>query len=107
MTDLSEGSIEVNIMNRQYRVTCPTGCETELTEAVAYLNHRLETMARQDLPYSRDHLAIITALNLSYELLKLHTQAAKEAIKADRLVERIKTSCDRFKQLETTSGMSL
>ena len=107
MTDLSEDSIAVNIMNRQYRVTCPTGYETELTEAVAHLNHRLETMAQQDLLYSRDHLAIITALNLSYELLKLRTQTASEAAKAERLAERIKTSCNRFEQLETTSGMSL
>ena len=107
MTDVSKNFIEVNVMDKLYRVTCPIGCEKELTDAVAYLNCKLELAARQGLPYNRDHLAIITALNLSYELLKLRSQMADEAIKADRLIERIKASSSHFNQLETTSGMSL
>lgn len=111
MTD-DNNSVEVNIMGKQYHVACPAGHELELSEAVNYLNNRLEEMAHQDLPYSRDNLAVITALNLSYDLLKLQNTMAREATKAHQLIERIKTSCNRFdiqqpNKIEKTFGVSL
>ena len=95
--------IEVSIIGKRYPVICPPQQEEELREAVSFLNnqveelkHRMESMKTSNTTWNRDNLLAITALNLSYELLKMNTMVSGKAMDAERLVARIKNSFARL-----------
>ena len=101
----NEQKIEVNILGKRYAVICPPHQEEKLMEAVSFLNNKVEelrcgmkNMQSADAVWSRDSLLAIIALNLSYELLKMDIAISGKAMRAEKLVERIK---DSFAQLDS------
>ncbi|MFM2483225.1 cell division protein ZapA [Celerinatantimonas sp. YJH-8] len=61
-------AIDILLLGKSYRVSCPEGQEQSLHQAAGELAARLDE-ARQKITANNEHLAMMVALNLAYELL--------------------------------------
>ena len=78
MTDKAK-SLDVNIMGRSYKVTCPDEEREALLQAVAYLDQKMGEIKSGGRVASVERIAVMAALNIAHELLEARTQGAAPA----------------------------
>jgi len=69
MTDKAK-SLDVNIMGRSYKVTCPDEEREALLQAVAYLDQKMAEIKSGGRVASVERIAVMAALNIAHELLE-------------------------------------
>jgi cell division protein ZapA len=77
---MSQRTVEIKIMDRKLKVACPTGQESALLIAAAELTSRLTKASQSKSIASPEQAILMTALNLTNELL-----ATKEQLKAEQI----------------------
>lgn len=78
-------AVTVHLLGAEYRIACQPSERERLLEAAHYLNERMvETRDRSSKLLNVEALAIMVALNLSYELLEQQRQTAE----SDAIVNR-------------------
>jgi cell division protein ZapA len=75
MTDKAK-SLDVNIMGRSYKVTCPDEEREALLQAVAYLDQKMGEIKSGGRVASVERIAVMAALNIAHELLEARTRTA-------------------------------
>ncbi len=60
----------VQIMDSEYRISCPAGEQDSLVEAARYLSEKMVEIRDSGRVLGVERIAVMAALNLSYELLK-------------------------------------
>ena len=78
MTDKAK-SLDVNIMGRSYKVTCPDEERESLLQAVAYLDQKMGEIKSGGRVASVERIAVMAALNIAHELLEVRTRDAAPA----------------------------
>jgi cell division protein ZapA len=76
---MSQRTVEINIVDRKLKVTCPIGQESALLSAAAELSSRLTTAGNSKSIASPEQTILMTALNLTNELL-----ATKQKLKTEQ-----------------------
>jgi len=66
---MSQRTVEINIIDRKLKVACPIGQESALLSAAAELTQRLTKASNCKSISSPDQALLMTALNLTNELL--------------------------------------
>ena len=69
---------KVHILDKEYAVRCPPEEQSALQESARYLSERMEEAKSSGRALSHDRIAIMTALNIASEYLKLRQE--KEAL---------------------------
>tara|TARA_B110000495_G_C22624294_1_gene371803 strand:- start:264 stop:575 length:312 start_codon:yes stop_codon:yes gene_type:complete len=70
-----QNSITIKIIGRDYQIACGTDEEDTLRQAATYLNKQMEKVKEQGSTLGFEKIAVMTALNISYELLQSSQQA--------------------------------
>ena len=95
-----ERPISVRIMDIEYRVACPPEEEPDLRTAAEQLNRTMEEVRETGKVMGTERVAVMAALNISYELLTLKQQVAatEDAVRgrARQLVEQLDTALRHF-----------
>lgn len=76
---MSQRTVEINIIDRKLKVTCPIGQESALLSAAAELTLRLTKANKSKSIASPEQAVLMTALNLANELL-----ATKQKLKTEQ-----------------------
>ena len=71
-------TISVNILDKEYRVSCPPEEQEALQKAARYLNEKMRDIRAGGKVIGIERIAVMAALNLSYELMKNQDQAETE-----------------------------
>lgn len=96
--------VSVRILEKEYVVSCPLDERSGLLDSAELLNARLRDIRESGKVVGLDRMAVIAALNLAHDLIKLQQQeqdlekAAGQRVRAMR--ERIDSELARHKQLE-------
>jgi len=64
-------TVTVAILDKEYQVACPPEQELALTAAAKYLDQQMRDIRATGKVIGLERVAIMAALNLSYDLLKL------------------------------------
>lgn len=64
-------TLDVNILDREFRVACPEDERAELLEAVSYLDKKMREVRDIGKITSVERIAIMAALNITHELLTM------------------------------------
>jgi len=72
-----EKPITVQIMDSDYRVACPPDEQDALLTAAQYLNDTMSGIRDTGKVLGSERIAVMAALNISYELLNTRQQAAQ------------------------------
>ena len=69
MSDSS--GVKVMILDREYQVSCPEEEREGLLSAAHYLDSKMREMRSRSHNIGADKLAVVTALNIAYEMISL------------------------------------
>ena len=68
---MSKEGVKVVIMDREFTIACKKNDRDDLLDAAAHLDKQLRVVQAQSKVVGLEHCAVITALNISNELLQL------------------------------------
>ena len=68
---MSKEGVKVVIMDREFTIACKKNDRDDLLDAAVHLDKQLRVVQAQSKVVGLEHCAVITALNLSNELLQL------------------------------------
>ena len=96
--------ISLRIMEKEYVVACPYEERSALLDAAEFLNGRMREIRDSGKVVGHDRIAVMVALNLANELLRVRDRDAKlEGEVAPRLRamrERVEGALEKGQQLE-------
>ena len=104
MSAAPSNTVIVKILDKEYQVACPPEQERPLLEAARHLDKQMRGVRDSGKVIGLERIAVMVALNTTYELLTKGTQA--EAVdqvsveQARKLSDRIEDALQRFSQLE-------
>ena len=97
-------TLELNILDRDYRVNCPDGAEAQLKDAARYLNEKMVEIKNASSTAGKvlgtDRIAVIAALNLAHELLEMQQQQGSQNDRLNKIHQKIDEALDKDSQLE-------
>lgn len=70
----SENIISIRILDRDYKIKCPPDEAQELQAAARYVDDQMRKVRSSGSVTSTDRVAVVTALNVSHELMSLKKQ---------------------------------
>ena len=94
MTD--NNAVDIAIMGREFRVTCPDEEREELLQAVAYLDKKMCEIRENGKVVGSERIAIMAGLNIAHELLAVK-------VKGDCDMGEFKRKIDRMQMLLDTA----
>ena len=103
MTDRS-ARVSVRILEKEYQVACLPEERSELLDSAEYLNLKMREIRDAGSIVGLDRIAVMVALNLAHELLKVNGRGAAAdtdvSQKIRQLRERVEGALTRGQQLE-------
>jgi cell division protein ZapA len=96
--------ISVRLLDREYQVACPMDERSDLLDSAEYLDSKMREVRDTGKVVGLDRIAVISALNLANELIKLRRSGssvdADLGAKLQRLRERVESALEKGQQLE-------
>jgi len=97
-------TLELNILDRDYRVNCPDGAEAQLKDAARYLNEKMVEIKNASSTAGKvlgtDRIAVIAALNIAHDLLEIQQQQGSHNERLEKIHQMIDEALDKDSQLE-------
>ncbi len=97
-------AVAVNILGKEYRISCDPGEEEALLKSARYLDARMKEIRGSGKVIGTDRIAVMAALNIAHELLNRETNADAAANTANKRIralrERIEIALNESTQLE-------
>jgi len=94
MSNSNEPAI-VRILEREYRVMCDPEQRRELMESALFLDNQMREIRDSGRISSIDKIAVMSALNLAEEVLKLRKQLKEREEQVDLRVRQMAIDLDR------------
>lgn len=99
-----KNSISIKILGRDYQIACKPEEEDALRQAASYLSKQMEKVKSHGSTLGFEKIAIMTALNISHELLQNSRQATdseSDALKfLGHLEKKIESALQNSRQFE-------
>jgi len=96
--------VTVRILDKEYKVACEAGEEDELLASARHLDNRMREIRNTGKVIGSERIAVITALNITHELLASSKPGVEISESADnrlrQLRERIEIALSESNQLE-------
>ena len=81
-------SVEVNILNHKYLIKCDEGDEY-VNKVIAYVNKKIKEITEKTRMVATVQIAVLTALNIADDCLKLEGKISKVEDRSKNLVNMI------------------
>jgi len=99
-----QARVSVRIMEKEYVIACPYEERTALLDTAEFLNSRMREIRDSGKVVGLDRIAVMVALNLANELLRLKNRDARLETEASgrirALRERVEGAIENGQQLE-------
>lgn len=87
-------AMDVTIMGREFRVTCPDDERKGLLEAVAYLDKKMREIRDSGKIVGSERIAIMAALNITHELLTTRNREGFDMEEFKRRIDCMQAALD-------------
>ena len=95
--------IGFRLLKKTYEVSCPPAQRKSFDRAIKHLKVQMQKVHDIDANASMDRIAVITALNLSHDCLRLTQEVPDDMLKrVDTLSARIQKTLDRAGEANLT-----
>jgi cell division protein ZapA len=88
--------VTVRILEREYRVMCAPPERRALMESALFLDGQMREIRDSGRVSSMDKIAVMCALNLAEEILKLRQELGAREEKIDRRISDLASQLDQF-----------
>ena len=104
MSDKEPTAVTVRILDKEYFVGCPPDERNDLLESAEYLNKKMREIRDTGKVVGADRIAVIAALNMANELLRLRRSESElqgnVAGRVKNMRERVEGALQRTRQLD-------
>lgn len=90
--------ISVSILDRDYQFTCPAEERDALKAAALFLDEKMREVKAQGNLMALERIAVMAALNLSDELLKLRSNDERRHEQVDKRIQMLADELDNALQ---------
>lgn len=90
----TDTAMDVTIMGREFRVTCPDDERKGLLEAVAYLDKKMREIRDSGKIVGSERIAIMAALNITHELLTTRNREGFDMEEFKRRIDCMQAALD-------------
>lgn len=87
--------VDINLLDRNYRVNCPEGQESELQQAADSLDERLRDTKERTRLTNVEQIAVMTALNLCHEWIKDQNEQATRTAKLEEKIQLLQATIEQ------------
>jgi cell division protein ZapA len=94
MSSEKTNTLDVTILDREFRVACPKEERAELLDAVAYLDKNMREIRDAGKITSVERIAIMAALNIAHELLTIRLGNGFDMSEFKRRMESMQAAID-------------
>jgi len=88
-------ALEVNIMGRNYRVTCADDEREALLAAVAYVDKKMTEIKTASKVAGTERIAVMAALNIAHELLSIKLGTGFDIAELKRRMNLVQSKLDQ------------
>ena len=81
----SPATVVIRLLDKDYQVNCPPGERDALLQAALLLDQRMREIRKAGSVIGLERIAVMTALNLSHDLLSLQSRTATQALGDDHV----------------------
>lgn len=99
MTSSMRNTVIVNILDKDYQVSCPPEQQAELAQSAQHLDHQMRSIRETGKVIGLERIAVMAALNISHDLLKKNNNGG-EIENLGKLTDKIDEALGEFRQLE-------
>jgi cell division protein ZapA len=103
-TEKESARVSIRILEKEFLVACPMEERSALLDSAEYLNQRMREIRDSGKVVGYDRIAVIAALNLANDLLRLQSREQRSETEAASnlraMRERIDGALERDRQLE-------
>ena len=104
MSDKESATVTVRILEKEYFVSCPQDERADLLDSAEYLNKKMREIRDTGKVVGADRIAVMAALNMANELLRLRKVDAEiqgaVSGRVKNMRERVETALQRTRQLD-------
>jgi cell division protein ZapA len=104
VSDKEPAQVTVRILEKEYFISCPQDERAALLDSAEYLNKKMREVRDTGKVVGADRIAVIAALNMANELLRLRKQDTEiqGAIsgRVKNMRERVENALQRTRQLD-------
>ncbi|MEH6616560.1 MAG: cell division protein ZapA [Porticoccus sp.] len=98
---MSQDTVNIRILDKEYQVSCPPDERNALLQAARSLDERVRTIRNSGGVIGLERIAIMAALNLTYELYKVEGQAMSDGLSQqaiEKLDNKVSAALQNFEQ---------
>jgi cell division protein ZapA len=104
VSDKEPTAVTVRILDKEYFVGCPPDERNDLLESAEYLNKKMREIRDTGKVVGADRIAVMAALNMANELLRLRKQdqeiQGNVSGRVKQMRERVEGALQRTRQLD-------
>lgn len=104
MSEKEPAHVTVRILEKEYFVSCPADERPDLLDSAEYLNKKMREIRDTGKVVGADRIAVMAALNMANELLRLRRQDTElqgaVSGRVKNLRERVESALQRTRQLD-------
>jgi cell division protein ZapA len=98
MSEHNNQSLEVKILERSYTVGCPEEKQGELIRSAKYLDKKMREIRESGKVIGTERIAIMAALNITYEMLNGHTEDNASHDQLQRINQKLSAAIHALRQ---------
>jgi cell division protein ZapA len=91
---MNNKTLSINIMGREFSITCPDEEQEEIQLAAAYLDRKIHEIKAEGKVIGSDRIAIIAALSIAHELLMMRNGTGFDMGEFKRRIVSLKKKVD-------------
>jgi cell division protein ZapA len=84
-----KGALNISLLGREFRVSCPEGEEKQILAAADYLNRKLKEVRDTGKVVGNERIAIMAALNIAHESMSKNSNAGGSSLDTASIRRRI------------------
>jgi cell division protein ZapA len=104
VSEKEPAQVTVRILEKEYFISCPQDERAALLDSAEYLNKKMREVRDTGKVVGADRIAVIAALNMANELLRLRRQDAEiqgaVSGRVKHMRERVENALQRTRQLD-------
>jgi cell division protein ZapA len=88
------GSVTITILGREYQISCPPEEEEALRKSARHLDKQMEQVGNRGSSLGYEKIAVLAALNITHDLLKLSAQSNHDEFDSQREIKQLEKRID-------------
>ena len=102
---MSQQTVDIHILDKDYQVSCPPEETNALLEAAKKLDEQMRLIRNNASVIGVERIAVMAALNLTYEISKIETKVTREVIPSKLVLDLDEKLAIALQSLEDSSTL--